>query len=78
MQLVSMSGIYLIHNPVLDLPFPVLLIYMQGFLSRLQDVNDSLLNIREAVEDLPDQEGDSVKKLRRMVDRMKPVSGWVK
>ena len=51
--------IYLIHNPVLDLPFPVLLIYMQGFLSRLQDVNDSLLNIREAVEDLPHQDGDS-------------------
>ena len=76
MHLVS----YLVNlpNPVLDLPFPVLLIYMQGFLSRLQDVNDSLLNIREAVEDLPDQEGDSVKKLRRMVDRMKPVSGWVK
>ena len=75
MQLVSMSGIYLIHNPVLDLPFPVLLIYMQGFLSRLQDVNDSLLNIREAVEDLPDQDGDGVKKLRRMADRMQPVSG---
>ena len=50
---------------------------MQGFLFCLHDVNDSLVNIREAVEDLPDQEGDSVKKLRRMVDRMKPVSGWV-
>ena len=54
-----------------------LLIYMQGFLFRLHDVNDSVVNIREAVEDLPDQEGDSVKKLRRMVGRMKPVSGRV-
>ena len=71
----EIGGIYLIHNLVFDLPFPVLLIYMQGFLSRLQDVNDSLLNIREAVEDLPDQDGDGVKKLRRMADRMQPVSG---
>ena len=54
-----------------------MLIYIKGLLFRLHDVNDSLVNIREAVEDLPDQEGDSVKKLRRMVDRMKPVSGWV-
>ena len=67
--------VWYIPNPVLNLPFPVLLIYMQGFLSRLQDVNDSLLNIREAVEDLPDQDGDGVKKLRRMADRMQPVSG---
>ena len=64
-----------VPNSEFDLTFPVLLIYMQGFLSRLQDVSDSLLNIREAVEDLPNQDGDSVKKLRRMVDRMQPVSG---
>ena len=38
----------------------------------LMDVKES---IKEAIEDLPDQESPHVKKLRRMYERTPPISG---
>ena len=41
----------------------------KGFLFTFDDLNGSLINIKEAIEDLPDRDSPHVKKLRRMYER---------
>ena len=47
----------------------------KGFLFTFDDLNGSLINIKEAIEDLPDQDSPHVKKLRRMYERTPLISG---
>ena len=48
---------------------------LKGLLFTFDDLNGSLINIKEAIEDLPDQNSPHVKKLRRMYDRTPHISG---
>ena len=48
---------------------------LKGVLFTFDDLNGSLINIKEAIEDLPDQDSPHVKKLRRMYERTPPISG---
>ena len=49
-----------------------LLLYLKGFLFSIHDLNNSLLTLREAVEDLaPDN-----RRLQRLVANSAPVSGY--
>ena len=49
--------------------------YIKGYMFSFDDLNGSLINIKEAIEDLPDQDSPHVKKLRRMYDRTPHISG---
>ena len=53
----------------------VFIFYIKGLLFSLEDLNNSLVNVKEAIEDLPNQDSLHVKKLRRMLERTSPVSG---
>ena len=48
---------------------------LKGLLFTFDDLNGSLINIKEAIEDLPDQNSPRVKKLRRMFERTPHISG---
>ena len=48
---------------------------LKGLLFTFDDLNGSLINVKEAIEDLPDQDSPSVKKLRRMFERTPRISG---
>ena len=48
---------------------------LKGLLFTFDDLNGSLVNIKEAIEDLPDQDSPRVKKLRRMFERTPQISG---
>ena len=48
---------------------------LKGLLFTSDDLNGSLVNVKEAIEDLPDQDRPYVKKLRRMYDRTPYISG---
>ena len=48
---------------------------VKGLLFTFDDLNGSLVNVKEAIEDLPDQESPHVKKLRRMFERTPHISG---
>ena len=48
---------------------------LKGLLFTFDDLNGSLINIKEAIEDLPDQDSLNVKKLRRMYERTPLISG---
>ena len=48
---------------------------LRGLLFTFDDLNGSLVNVKEAIEDLPDQNSPHVKKLRRMFERTSPISG---
>ena len=48
---------------------------LKGLLFTFDDLNGSLVNIKEAIEDLPDQNSPRVKKLRRMFERTPHISG---
>ena len=48
---------------------------LKGLLFTFDDLNGSLVNVKEAIEDLPDQDGPYVKKLRRMFERTPHISG---
>ena len=48
---------------------------VKGLLFTFDDLNGSLVNVKEAIEDLPDQESPHVKKLRRMFERTPRISG---
>ena len=49
--------------------------YLKGFLFTFYDLNCSLINVKEAIEDLPEQDSLNVKKLRRMFERTPLISG---
>ena len=49
--------------------------YIKGYMFTFDDLNGSLINIKEAIEDLPDQESTHVKILRRMYERTPQISG---
>ena len=49
--------------------------YLKGFLFTFDDLNGSLINVKEAIEDLPEQDSLNVKKLRRMFERTPLISG---
>ena len=53
----------------------VFIFYVKGFLFTFDDLNRSLVNVREAIDDLPDQDCARVKKLRRMFERTPRISG---
>ena len=55
--------------------FSGLIVMLREFLFNFDDINRSLLHLHEAVEDIPDQDSSDVKKLRRMLARVEPVSG---
>ena len=48
---------------------------LKGLLFTFDDLNGSLVNVKEAIEDLPDQDSPHVKKLRRMFERTPRISG---
>ena len=48
---------------------------LKGILFTFDDLNVSLINVKEAIEDLPDQDGPHVKKLWRMFERTPHISG---
>ena len=48
---------------------------LKGLLFTFDDLNGSLVNVKEAIEDLPDQDSPHVKRLRRMFERTSPISG---
>ena len=48
---------------------------LKGLLFTFDDLNGSLINVKEAIEDLPDQDSPHVKKLRRMYERTPHISG---
>ena len=48
---------------------------LKGLLFTFDDLNGSLINVKEAIEDLPDQDSPHVKKLRRMFERTPHISG---
>ena len=48
---------------------------LKGLLFTFDDLNGSLVNVKEAIEDLPNQDSPHVKKLRRMFERTSPISG---
>ena len=48
---------------------------LKGLLFTFDDLNGSLINVKEAIEDLPDQDSPYVKKLRRMFERTPHISG---
>ena len=48
---------------------------LKGLLFTFDDLNGSLINIKEAIEDLPDQNSPRVQKLRRMFERTPHISG---
>ena len=52
------------------------LLLAKAFLFTVDELNESLVNIKEAIEDLEDQDGDKVKSLRRMFERTSPISGY--
>ena len=47
----------------------------KALLFTFDDLNGSLINVKEAIEDLPDQDSPHVKKLRRMFERTPHISG---
>ena len=49
---------------------------LKGLLFTFDDLNGSLVNVKEAIEDLPDQDSPHVKKLWRMFERTPLISGW--
>ena len=49
--------------------------YIKAYMFTIDDLNGSLINIKEAIEDLPDQNSPHVKKLRRMYERTPHISG---
>ena len=55
--------------------FSGLIVMLREFLFNFDDINRSLLHLHEAVEDIPAQDSSDVKKLRRMLARVEPVSG---
>ena len=55
--------------------FSGLIVMLREFLFNFDDINRSLLHLHETVEDIPDQDSSEVKKLRRMLARVEPVSG---
>ena len=52
------------------------LFMVKAALFTVNEVNESLVNIKEAIEDLEDQDSDKVKSLRRMFERTSPISGY--
>ena len=48
---------------------------LKGLLFTFDDLNGSLVNVKEAIEDLPDQDSPHVKKLWRMFERTPLISG---
>ena len=52
------------------------LFMVKAALFTVDEVNESLVNIKEAIEDLEDQDSDKVKSLRRMFERTSPISGY--
>ena len=48
---------------------------VKGLLFTFDDLNGSLIIVKEAIEDLPDQDSPHVKKLRRMFERTPHISG---
>ena len=48
---------------------------LKGLLFTFDDLNGSLVNVKEAIEDLPEQDSPNVKKLRRMFERTPLISG---
>ena len=49
--------------------------YIKGYMFTFDDLNGSLINIKEAIEDLPDQDSPHVKTLKRMYERTPHISG---
>ena len=49
--------------------------FLKGLLFTFDDLNKSLINVKEAIDDLPNQESDHVKKLRRMFEKTPRISG---
>ena len=49
--------------------------YIKAYMFTIDDLNGSLINVKEAIEDLPDQDSPHVKKLRRMYERTPHISG---
>ena len=52
------------------------LFIVKAALFTVDELNESLVNIKEAIEDLEDQDSDKVKSLRRMFERTSPISGY--
>ena len=52
------------------------LFMVKAALFTVDELNESLVNIKEAIEDLEDQDSDKVKSLRRMFERTSPISGY--
>ena len=52
------------------------LFMVKAVLFTVDELNESLVNIKEAIEDLEDQDSDKVKSLRRMFERTSPISGY--
>ena len=53
----------------------VYIFYIKSLVFTLDDLNGSLVNIKEAIEDLPGQDSPHVRKLRRMFERTPQISG---
>ena len=53
----------------------VYIFYIKSLVFTLDDLNSSLVNIKEAIEDLPGQDSPHVKNLRRMFERTPHISG---
>ena len=52
------------------------LVIAKAILVTVDELNESLVNIKEAIEDLEDQDSDKIKPLRRMFERTKTLSGY--
>ena len=51
------------------------LVVAKAILFTVDELNQSLVNIRETIEDLEDQDSVKVKSLRRLFERTDPISG---
>ena len=56
----------------------IYLVAAKAFLFTVDELNESLVNIREAIEDLEEKDNDrqKIKSLRRLFERTGPLSGY--